>query len=189
MIVVKVGGSLFDWPQLGAKLREFLASLDAPDVLLVPGGGATADAVRALDRVHQLGEEESHWLALEALLLNARFLRLLLPEGRIVALGDEIAPKADARIKILDPGRFFLVDEVRPDHLPHSWQVTSDSLAVRAAMLVKARTLILLKSVAWAGDDWNAASRAGVVDGYFTDALKQASAEIRVLVINLREWA
>lgn len=187
MIVVKVGGSLFDWPALGAALRAFLASLDASSVLLVPGGGATADAIRTLDRVHHLGEEESHWLALEALSINARFLKLLLPEARIVALRADLAPTVGPRIKILNPGEFFLVDDLGPDHLPHSWQVTSDSLAVRVAVVAKARELILLKSVAWAGGDWEAASEAGVVDGYFVDALKQAAAEMGIRVVDLRK--
>jgi 5-(aminomethyl)-3-furanmethanol phosphate kinase len=178
--VVKVGGSLFAWPELGGKLRAWLAALAGENVLLIPGGGATADAIRALDRTHQLGEEASHWLALEALSLNARFLHRLLPEARIVT------DFAASGLAILDPAPFFQADERRPDHLPHSWQVTSDSLAVRAAVLAQARALILLKSVAWAGDDWHAARRAGVVDGYFADALTQAHAEMCVRVVNLR---
>ena len=40
MIVVKVGGSLFDLPDLGPRLRAFLASLADEDRLLVPGGGS-----------------------------------------------------------------------------------------------------------------------------------------------------
>jgi aspartokinase-like uncharacterized kinase len=179
-VVVKVGGSLFAWPELGAKLRAFLASLPAQNVLLIPGGGATADAIRALDRVHQLGEEASHWLALAALSVNARFLQRLLPEAQIVA---EIT---DSGVAILDPEPFFHADERRPGHLPHSWQVTSDSLAIRVAALAQARELILLKSIDSAGVDWRAASRAGVVDGYFADALKQAPAEMHVRVVNLR---
>jgi aspartokinase-like uncharacterized kinase len=181
--VVKVSGSLYDWPELAAKLRAFLASLDLQNVLLVPGGGATADAIRALDRVHELGEEASHWLALGALSVNARFLQRLLPEARIVA--DITKPG----LAVLDPAPFFRADERQPDHLPHSWKVTSDSLAARVAVLSEAHELILLKSVAWAVADWEAASRAGVVDAHFVDALKQAPAGMGVRVINLRAWA
>ena len=46
MIVVKVGGSLYDLPDLGPRLRRFLDGLDDPDRLVVPGGGAAADVVR-----------------------------------------------------------------------------------------------------------------------------------------------
>jgi 5-(aminomethyl)-3-furanmethanol phosphate kinase len=183
MTVVKVSGSLYDWPKLGAKLRAFLASLDLQNVLVLPGGGATADAIRALDHTHQLGEEASHWLALEALSVNARFLQRLLPDARIVA--DVTEPG----VAILDPAPFFRADERRPDHLPHSWQVTSDSLAVRVAVVAQAKELILLKSIAWIGDDWDAARRAGFVDGYFSQAIQQARTKMRIRVINLREWA
>ena len=67
MIVVKVGGSLFDHPRLGEGLRAYLNSLHPSEVLLVPGGGRLVDAVRELDRVHGLGEETSHWLAVRAM--------------------------------------------------------------------------------------------------------------------------
>src|SRR5262245_8668077 len=77
VIVVKVGGSLFDHQRLGPGLREYLDALAPAEVLLVPGGGAVVDAVRELDRVHGLGEEASHWLALRALGGTAAFLEQL----------------------------------------------------------------------------------------------------------------
>src|ERR1051325_5490791 len=98
--VVKVGGSLFDLPDLRQRMQRFLGDLDAQRVLLVPGGGAAADVVRALDRVHGLGEEASHWLALQAMSVNARFLGALLPEAPLVSLA--CASGSDARLLILD---------------------------------------------------------------------------------------
>ena len=87
MIVVKVGGSLFDHAGLGPALREFVAGLAPADVLLVPGGGPVADAVRELDRVHGLGEEASHWLALRSLDVTAELLLSLTSplEGEVAA--------------------------------------------------------------------------------------------------------
>src|SRR5262249_17829191 len=68
-VVVKVGGSLFDLQDLGPRLHALLTVRPQCSPLLVPGGGAVADVVRALDRRHQLGEETSHWLALQAMSL------------------------------------------------------------------------------------------------------------------------
>src|SRR5438067_12532377 len=82
--VIKVGGSLFDLPDLGPRLRERLKKLPAK-VLLVPGGGPAGDVVRHYDRLHRLGDELAHWLGLSALALNARFLVSLFPRGVIVA--------------------------------------------------------------------------------------------------------
>jgi aspartokinase-like uncharacterized kinase len=186
-IVVKVGGSLFDLPDLRERLHAWLAQLGNANVLLVPGGGATADAIRALDRVHRLGAEASHWLALQTMSLNAHFLQSLLPRARIVA---EIPDLAGASgWYVLDAFPFFQADDCRANPLPHRWDVTSDSLAVRAAAIFNARELVLLKSIDWTGSDWSAASRDGIVDGYFTEALQQAPARLRVRVINLRALA
>jgi aspartokinase-like uncharacterized kinase len=203
-IIVKVGGSLFDLPDLRHRLRAMLRLRGAAYVLLVPGGGATADAIRAFDIAHQLGEEASHWLAIQALSLNARMLQELLPEARIVReIPEPDAPARDAksapagasssdenrsRFFLLDALPFFHADEQRPDHLPHRWDVTSDSLAVRAATLAEAHELILLKSVAWEARDWTEAARSGIVDRYFAQALQQAPAALRVRLINLRAW-
>jgi hypothetical protein len=78
MIVVKVGGSLFDHPALGSELRAFVESLAPAEVLLVAGGGPVADAVRELDRVHGLGEEAAHWLALRALDVTAELMERMM---------------------------------------------------------------------------------------------------------------
>jgi aspartokinase-like uncharacterized kinase len=64
-VVVKVGGSLFDLPDLGPRLEVWLGARRS--VVLVPGGGPTTDVVRALDRTHRLGEEAAHWLALRSI--------------------------------------------------------------------------------------------------------------------------
>jgi aspartokinase-like uncharacterized kinase len=185
-IIVKVGGSLFDWPDLRSRLIAWLAQLGDANVLIVPGGGATADAIRALDAMHHLGEEAAHWLAIQALSVNTRFLHALLPSTRIVAENPILACPAGSYV--LDALPFFQADEMRSDHLPHCWHITSDSLAVRLATLVKARELILLKSIDWPGTDWAAASRAGIVDGYFTEAVQKAPINLRVRIVNLRVW-
>ncbi len=180
--VVKVGGSLYDLPDLGARLRTWLARLGSwSRILLVPGGGVTADAIRHLDRTHQLGEEASHWLAIQVLSINARFLQTFLPMARLVAT---VADAEDSETCILDPFPFFQEDEGRHDHLPHVWQVTSDSLAVRVAKLTAARELILLKSTDWHGSDLGDTS---IVDGYFAEALRGVPS-LRIRVVNLRDF-
>jgi aspartokinase-like uncharacterized kinase len=180
--VVKVGGSLYDLPDLGDRLSRWLATLPGP-ALLVPGGGPTADAIRQLDRVHRLGEEAAHWLALHALSVNAGFLARLLPGATVVS---ELPARPDG-LAVLDPYPFFRADERHAGRLPHAWEVTTDSLAARVAGRAGARELVLLKSVTW--DDaagWAAASQAGVVDGYFPRAVSGIGHPLRIRTVNLR---
>src|SRR5437870_4383113 len=83
-VIVKVGGSLYELPDLRERLRAWIAQIGAARVLLVPGGGMTAEAIRAFDRVHQLGEEASHWLAIRTLSVNARFLHEFFPAAQLL---------------------------------------------------------------------------------------------------------
>ncbi len=172
MIVVKVGGSLFDHPQLVPGLRGYLDSLAPSELLLVPGGGKVVDAVRELDRVHGLGEDLSHGLAVWALGVTAEFLIHTVARG--------------PRVTVLDCYQFTVDDEARPGALPHSWDVTSDSIAARAAIVFGVERLILLKSVdVPLGTPWGVAADRGWVDAHFPRAI--ATADFPIDVINFRQ--
>ncbi len=180
LCVVKVGGSLFDLPDLGDRLTRWLAQTGLSTVLFVPGGGPTADFVRDLDRRYRLGEEVAHWLALHTLTLNAYMLAALVPDCEVVPDANA-AP--DNRRAILDCFAFALDDEKRPDHLPHLWTVTSDSIAARTAKLAQAKRLYLLKSVTLPhAAAWTESARRGFVDPYFP----LAAQDLEVIAVNLR---
>jgi aspartokinase-like uncharacterized kinase len=185
--VVKVGGSLFDLPGLGPRLQKWLAQHADGEILLVPGGGSLAEVIREYDRLHALGEERAHWLALSALAVNARFLASLLPAAVVIPDVQRLAAGLlPGGIPILDPCAFARADEGRPGPLPHCWTVTSDSLAARAARRAGAKRLILLKSVSLpAGTGWTEAAQRGLVDAYFPGAIGGLPA---VEFINFRDW-
>jgi len=200
-VVVKVGGSLYDWPDLGKRLHSWLCDWRGGDVnppregnntvLLVPGGGPLADVLRSFDQQHRLGEETSHWLALQALTLNARFLAALLPAAEVV--GELRACPGHwqkEQVPILDAYRFAVEDEGCPGCLPHTWEVSSDSLAARVAVVLGASRLVLLKSVTIPGGIcWEEAGRQGFVDRYFADVLNGTNGPgLEVEAINLRQW-
>lgn len=186
-LIVKIGGSLYDLPDLRPRLQAWLASQPG-GVVVVPGGGPMVESLRRLDRLHHLGEEACHWLALRTLTINAHFLAQLLPGTTIVS--DPRQCPADG-LAIMDMFPFTLADELRPGRLPHSWDVTSDSLAVRVAIVGKARKLVLLKSVGVSGRvDWRVGEGrrdlpADVVDRHFDEVLRQAP-DLQVDIANLR---
>ena len=186
LAVVKVGGSLYDLPDLGPRLQAWLRQA-GPAVLLVPGGGPTADVVRNFDRIHQLGEERAHWLALGALQLNAHFLTWLLPSAAVIDHPEQAA----GGVAVLNAFSFLSREKAscRKGRLPHCWAVTSDAIAARAAVVAGAAELILLKSVAIPeGISWEEAARGGFVDEWFAPALREAPPSLRVRAVNFREW-
>jgi aspartokinase-like uncharacterized kinase len=197
LAVVKVGGSLYDLPDLGPRLRAWLERAPASDVLLVPGGGPTADLVRDFDAIHRLGERRAHWLALRALAFNAHFLAELLPLTGVIGPWEALnaaAPESAFKIKrtsILDPYLFAAWDgRANPDAaLPPCWAVTSDSIAARAAVVYDADHLILLKSVTVPeGMGWEEAGERGLVDAWFARTLRPALPRLQVRAVNFREW-
>lgn len=190
--VVKVGGSLYDLPDLGPRLQRWLAEQFADTrVVLVPGGGPLVDAIRELDRRHGLGEETSHWLAVRALSVNAYFLMSLLRSADVCGDVSELGRAWETnRLPVFDIYEFARDDERRTGHLPHNWTVTSDSLAARVAVVLPARHLVLLKSTTIPyGVSLTEAGRLGLVDTLFADVLRDAPADLHVRAVNLRTEA
>lgn len=188
LIVVKVGGSLYDLPQLGTHLQGWLDRLAAPELLLVPGGGKSADLIWEMDCLHRLGEETSHWLAVRALTFNAYLLEALLPTSRVICTLDERHMLRDkGMVAILDVYHFLRDDETRPGRLPHHWAVTSDSIAARVAQVAGANELILLKSVTIpSGMNWREAAQLGQVDAFFPEMVQSALNGVHVRAVNFR---
>ena len=139
--VLKVGGSLWRRPSRIKRLMAALTTLAPPHTLVVvPGGGAFADQVRRADHRFALDPSSSHWMAILAMDQSAHLLRPLAPRARLIRDPEEIAI---GRLNVLAPSGWLL----RADPLPHSWRVTSDSIAAWVAGALRARLLILLKSV------------------------------------------
>jgi aspartokinase-like uncharacterized kinase len=167
--VFKIGGSLFDLPELPDVIEQVLAQRPESAPLLVAGGGAAADVVRNWDEVHHLGEAPAHELALEAMDLTAFLLARFFPDARLVRSEPQARMAAsDGVVSILCVGCFIKAAEAQ-GHAPleHSWRVTSDSIAAWTASVLAAE-LVLVKSVPAPLDmALTAAASAGLVDEYF----------------------
>ncbi len=173
--VLKLGGSLLDLADLPDRLRAVAAMLAGDRPLLICGGGAAADVVRRWHDTHGLSEEQSHWLAMDSIRLNQRLLLTLMPELELVSnrAAAESAWRR-GRVPLLDLMSFVSIEETAPGMcatLPHSWDVTSDSLAGWAAIRWPASRLVLLKSaelpIAESGLSLREAAELGLVDSYF----------------------
>jgi 5-(aminomethyl)-3-furanmethanol phosphate kinase len=123
-----------------------------------------------MDQTHGLGDQKAHRLAIRSLDLTAELLAALLPGSAVVHRPEDLwACRNLGQVPILTPGQFLEeLDDREPDRLPASWDVTSDSIAARIAVLLGARRLILLKSVRLSADiDRGEAARLGLVDAMF----------------------
>lgn len=184
--VIKLGGSLLDCEGLPMRFRRWLAAQPPrPNIILV-GGGEMADVLRRAFAQHGLDEEAAHWLCVRLLGVTAQLFAHLLPEA-IQATRLEELHCADGRRPVVFACEHFLrhEDAHSANPLPHTWDVTSDSIAARLAERLGAFELVLLKSrLPEAGWDFAQAAAAGYVDRYFPRA---ASALRRVRYVNLRD--
>jgi aspartokinase-like uncharacterized kinase len=139
--VLKVGGSLYRRPRRLRKLMTALGAL-APqqNLVVVPGGGLFAEQARRTDRRFALDPSSSHWMAILAMDQSAYLLRHLADGAVLMRRPEEVLA---GRLNVLAPSAWLLQE----DPLPHSWSVTSDSIAAWVARALGARRLVLLKSV------------------------------------------
>jgi aspartokinase-like uncharacterized kinase len=147
--VIKLGGSLLDWPEWPTQFRRWLARQPEARNILIAGGGALADEVRRRDSVVGLDPSTAHWLAIGAMSTNIAAVRRLLPEAMCADRWEDIQPSNESGSLIAFCPRDFLrrIEPSAPgSRLPHSWDVTSDSIAARLAAVLGAQELVLLKS-------------------------------------------
>src|SRR4029077_16416360 len=84
--VVKLGGGVLAHAgHFEAALTAIAAAARERRLLVVPGGGPLADAVREVDRRLQLGHDAAHWMAVLAMDQYALLVAARLDGGAIVA--------------------------------------------------------------------------------------------------------
>ncbi|MCZ7381528.1 MAG: amino acid kinase [Candidatus Methanoperedens sp.] len=152
MIVIKIGGSLI---QRGRELvREIIEYSKSEDetILIVPGGSIFADTVRKINAT----EEAAHWMAVLA----------MEQYGYYLGNGNDV--KFIDNLDIHGKGGFILLPYnllKTKDELPHTWDVTSDTIAAWVARKLRARFI-----------------KATDVDGIYLDGTLQKELEASELV-------
>jgi aspartokinase-like uncharacterized kinase len=167
--VVKIGGGLLAHDGTLDMVLAVIEDLarDRP-LLIVPGGGPFADAVREQDDRLGLSDDAAHWMAVLAMDQYAHLIASRLANATLVWDAAAIAAAVRAgRVPVLVPSSWLRAE----DPLPHSWSVTSDSIAAWIANAIGAKELLLIKPPGASGND--------VVDPYFA----AAAAHLRTHVI------
>lgn len=172
--IIKIGGSLSADPERRRNLLNAVADGAPGSCIVVPGGGAFADAVRE-DQVRDgFDDATAHRLALDAMGRMAAFLAEI--EPRLVrTLAPWAEPSAVARV--WDPAM------LRAGHrdIPETWEVTSDSLALWLAARLRARRCVLVKSGdAPHGLEAGALAQLGLVDAAFPTFARRFSGAVEL---------
>lgn len=178
--VVKLGGSLLSSPRLPALLAR-LAEAGAP-LVVVPGGGPFADAVRGAQERLAFSDDAAHRMAILAMEQTALLLADI--EPRLAPAADEAGiarAHRDGRAALWLPA--VLGGEA---DVPARWDVTSDSLAVWLAIRLNAARLTLVKSAAVEPPDgppqlWAA---NGLVDAYFPIICRRFAGTVRAVALD-----
>jgi probable H4MPT-linked C1 transfer pathway protein len=176
--VVKIGGALLGREgalDIVVPILSRVAERGDP-VLVVPGGGPFADAVRRIDTEIGLSVYASHWMATLALDQYAELLASRIPLSRVVrSAGGALAALATGELPILAPSDWLR----SADPLPHSWDVTSDSIAAWVAGQVGAERLVLAKA--------SKVDLSALVDPHFARALPEGVAALIVEPVELAD--
>lgn len=141
--IVKVGGGLLGKAGALDLVTEALAAFSpGRRLVILPGGGPFADAVRTMFRRVRIGEDAAHWMAVLGMDQYAHALVARLAGGVLVEQQTDIAAARQAgRLPVLAPYRWLRA----ADPLTHSWDVTSDTIAAWFAGALDARRIVLIK--------------------------------------------
>lgn len=185
MILFKLGGSLLTLPNLAARLDAVIQQRPGRRLAVVVGGGGPADLVRKWDRLHGLGAEAAHALALKAMALSTALAAQLLPGTRVVDDDRALRTACDeGELPLVNAAAFLeRAEQNRRRTPPHTWQTTSDTIAAWLAHQLHATELVLLKSVDPPGGGPRRAAADGLVDACFAET---AAGLPRISWVNVR---
>jgi aspartokinase-like uncharacterized kinase len=147
--VVKVGGSLLDLPHLPQRLRAWLAAQPRAHNVIVPGGGPLVEQVRAWHAELAIEETAAHWMCVDLLTVTAHLLHAWMPEIPLVEDDRLLCQRVgEEGATIFGPAPWVRHSEpgLPGTWLPTDWNTTSDSIAGRLAVALRADEFVLLKS-------------------------------------------
>jgi aspartokinase-like uncharacterized kinase len=111
-------------------------------IILVPGGGSIANFIRTVYNELKFTEELAHWMGILSMNYNGIELSKKFPNLEIIENLEPIH-ELDKIFCIFLPYQYLKGN----DKLPHSWEVTSDSITLFLAKEMDLHTCFLIKNV------------------------------------------
>jgi aspartokinase-like uncharacterized kinase len=135
--VVKIGGSLFP-----KKALELIHALKGTNCLIILGGGEFTNLIRQYDDVIRFSNDIVHETSIDSMDIIAKLINDRLSFTNIVySINDAENSLNNGFIPIFACSE-FLKDNNFDDGIPHSWDITSDSISAYIANFLKAKLLI-----------------------------------------------
>jgi len=145
-IIVKIGGKILENKEnLESTIAQFKHICEnniVQKIIIIPGGGTYANFVRRIDEKISIGDELSHWMAIFAMNCNGIELSQKYNDIKYFDNIRELK-KSNERIVIFLPYDFIN----QRDELLHTWDVTSDSIALYIAQHLGFKACFLIKDI------------------------------------------
>ena len=187
--VVKVGGSLFDLPDLGQRLRDWLGCQRPAHNVLIAGGGPLVEQIRTWHADEPIEDAAAHWMCVDLLTVTAHMLHAWMPEIPLVEDDCLLCQRVgEPGATIFGPAPWMRHSEpgLPGTWLPSNWETTSDSIAGRLAAALLADEFVLMKSALPRRKTSRELSALAAV-GYIDSVLAQMAPELPpTRLVNLR---
>lgn len=179
MWVIKLGGSLADYPEDLTRWLKALAEAGRYRTVIVPGGSFFADWVRETQKKWGFDDVAAHAMGLRAMEQFGLML-CALQRGLVPAHSETEIRKVlrENQVPVWLPVQTLASEDLSP-----SWDVTSDSLAAWLARRLAAERLVLVKSCSLPKGEVNFSelSRKGIVDVAFPGFVEAAVFDVRLV--------
>ncbi|MFX1328553.1 MAG: hypothetical protein ACFE91_10525 [Promethearchaeota archaeon] len=144
--IFKIGGTILgnskNLINTIAQLTQLYEDKIIRKMVLIPGGGLLVDFIRHLYEKFHFNDDIAHWMAIYAMDYNGKELKRKFPHLQINNNHKNLE-KENRFISIFLSYKFLK----EKDELPHSWEVTSDSITYYIAKTLSMDECFLIKDI------------------------------------------
>jgi len=144
--IFKIGGKILDNSKnlinTIAQLTQLFEDNIIKRIILIPGGGMIANFVRKIYREFQLNNNLAHWIAIYSMDYNGLGLKQKFPHLKLYKDYKELQKESNF-ISLFLPYTYLKNN----DELPHTWDVTSDSITLYLAIKFGLNKCFLIKDI------------------------------------------
>jgi aspartokinase-like uncharacterized kinase len=146
IVVFKIGGKILDNSKnlvnAIAQLTQLFEDNIIKKLILIPGGGLLANFVRRIYGEFKFNDDLAHWIAIYSMDYNGIELKRKFPHLKLCDNFEKLEQE-NKGIFIFLPYKYLK----KYDELPHTWDVTSDSISLFFTKKLGLNTCFLIKDI------------------------------------------